>query len=77
MVERVLMFDHFWLDLVGLVLSNLVCSVLIRDQIFTNKKEKKKKNNGLEYRVAAQLKMYTSYKRRKTEIKKLIDSKLI
>ena len=51
MVERVLMFDHFWLDLVGLVLSNLVCSVLIRFSQ-TRKKKKKKKNNGL---VAAQL----------------------
>ena len=53
LVERVLMFDHFWLDLVGLVLSNLVCSVLIR---FSQTRKKRKKNNGLEYRVAVQLK---------------------
>ena len=56
MVERVLMFDHFWLDLVGLVLSNLVCSVLIRFSQTRKKKKRKEKNNGLEYRVAAQLK---------------------
>ena len=60
MVERVLMFDHFWLDLVGLVLSNLVCSVLIRFSQ-TRKKKRRKKNNGLEYRVAAQLKSRTSH----------------
>ena len=49
------MFDHFWLDLVGLVLSNLVCSVLIR---FSQTRKKEKKKNGLEYRVAAQLKIW-------------------
>ena len=42
LVERVLMSDHFWLDLVVLVLSNFVCSVL-----FGFSWTKKKKKLGL------------------------------
>ena len=53
MVERVLMFDHFWLDLVGLVLSNFVCSVLFGFS------QTQKKRYRLKYRVAAQLKIKT------------------
>ena len=44
-------FDHFCLDLVGLVLSEFVWSYSF---------EKNLKNNGLKYRVAAQLKTPTS-----------------
>ena len=40
MVERVLMFDHFWLDLVVLVLSTFVFSVLFGVSQ-TKKKERK------------------------------------
>ena len=55
MVERVLMSDHFWLDLVVLVLSTFVFSVLFG--VSQTRKKKRKKNNGLKYRVAAQLKI--------------------
>ena len=48
------MFDHFCLDLVGLVLSEFVWSVLFG----LSQTEKKRKNNGLKYRVAAQLKTF-------------------
>ena len=57
MVERVLMSDHFWLDLVVLVLSTFVFSVLFGvSQTRKKERKKEKKNNGLKYRVAAQLK---------------------
>ena len=49
------MSDHFWLDLVVLVLSTFVFSVLFG----VSQTRKKEKNNGLKYRVAAQLKMQT------------------
>ena len=48
--------EEFWLDLVVLILSNLVFSVLFGFSQ-TKKKERKKKDNGLKYRVAAQLKI--------------------
>ena len=43
------MFDHFCLDMVGLVLSEFVWSGLVE-------LSQKKDNKGLKYRVAAQLK---------------------
>ena len=61
MVERVLMFDNFWLDLVVLVLTTFFlhfCSDFHKQERKKEKKKKRKKNNGLKYRVAAQLKIY-------------------
>ena len=57
MVERVLMSDHFWLDLVVLVLSTFVFSVLFG----VSQTRKKKKENGVKYRVAAQLKTFVMF----------------
>ena len=54
LVERVLMFDNFWLDLVVLVLTTFFVQFCLD---FHKQKKKKKKNNGLKYRVAAQLKI--------------------
>ena len=45
------MFDHFCLDLVGLVLSEFVWSVSF------GLSQTERKSNGLKYRVAAQLKI--------------------
>ena len=47
------MFDHFCLDMVGLVLSEFVWSGLVG-------LSQKKDNNGLKYRVAVQLKIPVS-----------------
>ena len=46
------MFDHFCLDLVGLVLSEFVWSVLF------GLSQTEEKKTGLKYRVAAQLKTF-------------------
>ena len=56
LVERVLMFDNFWLDLVVLVLTTFFaqfCSDFHKQE----RKKEKEKDNGLKYRVAAQLKI--------------------
>ena len=51
------MSDQFWLDLVVLVLSTFVFSVLFGVSQTKKKEEEEEKNNGLKNRVAAQLKM--------------------